>query len=324
MPLPKKIRALAGGKKYGVYIVPMLAHIGEGPFSDPDWVFEIKWDGYRAIAETGKAHIKLYSRNGLSFESKYAEVVQALEKIKHRAVLDGEIVVLNQKGDPSFQLLQHYPDIEAPHALVYYIFDLLELNGKKMYQVPLLERKKTLKKIIPKSELLRYSDHVADNGQDFFKVVIQRGMEGMMAKRKDSLYHPGRRTSDWLKIRNHNIEEVVIGGFTQPRGGRKYFGSIVLGIYEGKKLVHVGNAGTGFDDKSLRELHERMEKLERKTSPFAQPVPSATPITWIKPQLVCNIKYTEWTRDRQLRHPVFMGLREDKKPTEIKMKKPGK
>lgn len=320
--VPAKIRELSKEKKHGTFIVPMLAHIGEKAFSDPDWIFEIKWDGYRAVAELKGTNVKLYSRNGLSFESKYAAVTAALKKMNIKAVLDGEIVILDKQNRPNFQLLQHYPDIEEPHQIVYYVFDLLELDGKKLYDTPLLERKKILKKILgKKNAFIQYCDHVEADGKGFFKVMVKNGFEGMMAKEKNSLYHPGKRSSEWLKIRNHKTEEAIICGYTAPQGSRKFFGSLILGMYKEDKPVYIGNVGTGFDEKSLEELYVKMQKLKRKTSPFAQPIMFNAPVTWIKPALVCNIKYTEWTRDRQLRHPVFMGLRIDKKASEVKIKK---
>ncbi|MDB5271886.1 MAG: ligD [Chitinophagaceae bacterium] len=296
----------------------MLAKTGDKPFSDLQWLFEVKWDGYRAVAEIQKQHIKLYSRNGLSFENKYHDVVTALQEIKHNMVLDGEIVVLDEEAKPNFQLLQHYPDVPEGCNLVYYVFDLLQLEGKKLYDVPLTERKKKLEKIIPSTSIIRYCEHVTGEGETFFKWVLKHNLEGMMAKKSDSLYLVNKRSSEWLKIRNHNITEAIICGFTAPNGERAHFGSLILGIYDAKHELHyAGHVGTGFTDQSLKELFVQMNKLKVETSPFPQPIKVNAAVTWIKPALVCNIKYTEWTSNKQLRHPVFMGLRVDKISNEV-------
>lgn len=300
----------------------MLAKPGGKPFDDQDWVFEIKWDGYRAVAELNKGKVKLYSRNGLSFENKYAEVVAALQKIKRNIILDGEIVVLDSNSKPSFQLLQHYPDVPEGCTLIYYVFDVLSIDGKKLYDVPLVDRKKKLQRLLPKQSIIRYCEHVVGGGEAFFKWVLQHDLEGMIAKKSDSLYHVNKRSSEWLKIRNHNITEALICGYTAPKGARNHFGSLILGIHDSKGILHyAGHVGTGFSDQSLKELYQQLNKLIQKKSPFNEKVRVNDVVTWIKPILVCNIKYTEWTMDKQLRHPVFMGLRIDKKPVEVKKEK---
>ncbi|MDF2456170.1 MAG: ligD [Cytophagaceae bacterium] len=198
----------------------MLAKPGGKPFDDKDWLFEIKWDGYRAVAELNKGKIKLYSRNGVSFESKYAEVVTALQKIKHNIVLDGELVVLDRNAKPSFQLLQHYPDVPEDCTLIYYVFDILAIEGKDIYDEPLIERKKKLKRLLPKKSIIRYCEHVIEGGEAFFEWILNHDLEGMIAKKADSLYHTNKRSSEWLKIRNHNITEALICGYTAPKGAR--------------------------------------------------------------------------------------------------------
>lgn len=295
----------------------MLAKIGEKVFDDPQWLFEVKWDGYRAVAEVNNQKVKLYSRKGLSFEKKYENVVAALETLHLHAVLDGEIVVIDPSGSPSFQLLQQYPEVPEGCILMYYVFDLLSYKGKELHQTPLLERKELLKELLPTDSIVRYCEHVVGEGQTFFKWVTEKGLEGMIAKEADSWYYPGKRTNQWLKIRNHTMQEVLIAGFTAPGGSRKYFGSLVLGIYEGKKLHYAGNVGTGFNDKSLSELYTLMSGLKREESPFVSRVDAGSDVTWVEPKLVCQVKYTEWTSDKHLRHPVFMGLRVDKQPEEV-------
>jgi bifunctional non-homologous end joining protein LigD len=300
----------------------MLAKPGGKPFDDPDWLFEIKWDGYRAVAELNKGKVKLYSRNGVSFENKYAEVVAALQQLKHNMVLDGEIVVLDKNAQPSFQLLQHYPDVPEGSSLSYYVFDILSFEGKSLSDEPLTARKEKLQSVLPKNSIIRYCEHVTGGGEKFFKWVLDHDLEGMIAKKADSLYHTNKRSNEWLKIRNHNITETIICGFTAPRGARNHFGSLILGIYNEEGILqYAGHVGTGFSDQSLAELYKQMNKLKTTQSPFKAKVKVNDVVTWIKPVLICNIKYTEWTRDKQLRHPVFMGLRIDKKPSEVKEEK---
>jgi len=302
--------------KFANYLKPMLAKIRDKPFDDADWIFEIKYDGYRAIAEVNKGKVKLYSRNGLDFSADYPAVYAELKKLKFRAVFDGEIVALDSKHRPNFQLFQlASKDLSIP--VVYYVFDLLFLDGKNLQSLTLLERKEKLEKILPSGDQLRYSQHIVKDGKRFFNMIRKKDMEGIMAKDSHSLYHPGKRTGEWLKIKNHNEQEAIIAGFTEPRGSRKYFGSIILAVHDRQKLIYAGHAGTGFNDSILRELYQKMSKLVTKKNPFGEKIPENAPVTWIKPSLVCNIKFTEWTRSGQMRHPVFLGLRKDKKASEV-------
>ena len=297
----------------------MLAKETDKPFDDNGWLYEIKWDGYRAIADIADQNVALYSRNGNSFLDHYPLLVDSLKKIKHNAVIDGEIVVLNEKGYPDFQKIQHYED-NTNFPLIYYVFDLLSLNDQSLYDQPLIERKQLLKKLIGKNPMIKYSEHVLRNGIDFFNASEQKNLEGIMAKKSDSHYYPGKRTNEWLKIKNHKTVDVIIAGYTRPTGSRKYFGSLVLALKEGKEFKHVGHAGTGFDDKKLKELYKLFQPLKQKVSPFKDPIETNEQVTWIKPVLVCEVKFTEWTKDEKLRHPVFMRLRNDKSPKEIDMK----
>ncbi len=301
------------------FIKPMLAKETDASFDDKDWLFEIKWDGYRAIAEINNGNVELYSRNGNSFVDHYPLLVEALEKIKHKAVLDGEIVVLNEAGFPDFQKIQHYEE-NTNFPLIYYVFDLLSLDGHALYDQPLIERKKLLKKLIGKTPMIRFSDHVLNTGNDFFKVAEQKNLEGIMAKKADSHYYPGKRTNEWLKVRNHKATDVLIAGYSKPTGSRKYFGSLVLAVKKGKSFKHVGHAGTGFDEQKLRSLYELMQRYKQPDSPFDEPVEVNAGVSWIKPVLVCEVKFTEWTKDEKLRHPVFLRLRNDKSSKEIEMK----
>lgn len=299
----------------------MLTKLHDHAFDREGWIFEIKWDGYRAIAEINGKNTRLYSRNGLAFEKEYPTVFNELLKIKKKLVLDGEVVALNEDGIPSFQALQQYgnnPDV----PLQYYVFDLLAVNGKSVEDKPLLERKQLLKEWLPESDVIKYSDHVAEQGKAFFKAMQEKGLEGMIAKNGNSTYTEGRRTSDWLKIKHMLTDEAVIAGYTEPRGSRKFFGALVLGSYEKGKLKYIGHTGTGFDYKTQKEVFEKMQPLVIEENPFSGKVRVNAPVTWIKPELVCNLKYTEITDEGARRHPVFMGLRVDKEAKEVKPEAP--
>lgn len=296
----------------------MLAKETANAFDDKDWLFEIKWDGYRAISEIKDGNVSLYSRNGNSFINDYPLVAKELKKIKHDAILDGEIIILNEEGKSDFQKLQHYED-NTQYPICYYVFDLLSLNGNSTYELPLIERKELLKKLLPKNAVIKYSDHIIAKGKDFFEAAKKNDLEGIMAKKAESLYHPGARTGNWLKIKYHKSQEVIIAGFTQPTGSRKYFGALVLAIPDGDHLKYVGHTGSGFTDANLKEMYEMLKPLIQKKSPFDEVVKTNAPATWIKPILVAEIKFTEWTTDNKMRHPIFLRLREDKPVKEINM-----
>lgn len=317
-PAPRRytVRGIGSARKVTGAIPPMLASPDVPAFDGADWLYEIKWDGYRAIAETGGKDLRFYSRNGLSFLDAYPDVANELRTIRKRMVLDGEVVALNAHGAPDFQLLQH-ASLERSTHLVYYVFDLLELDGKDLKGLPLTERKKRLRGALKDRTHVRYCDHVEAKGEAFFAAAVKKDLEGIIAKRKDSTYSPGVRSKQWLKIKNHFTQEVVIGGYTAPRNSRKHFGALLLGYYRKGELVYAGHTGTGFDDRSLTELMELMRPLRRKTSPFTSPVDANMPPVWLTPELVCEVKFTEWTRDGHMRHPVFMGLRADKDPKSV-------
>ena len=318
----------SGNDKLSTYIKPMLAQIHDEAFDDPDWIFEIKWDGYRAVAEVREDGVKLYSRNGLSFLQLYPAIATELKKLPVNVVLDGEIVVLNEKNQPDFQKLQQY-DYHPSLPIQYYVFDCLEYDGKSIKHLPLLERKKIAQKALVKSKILKYSDHVREHGTEFFTKVTQMDLEGMIAKRASSQYVTGKRTSNWLKIKNHNTQEAVIAGYTAPRGSREYFGALILGIYENKKLKYIGHTGTGFTSAILKKVFGILKPLRRDSSPFDKKVVVNAPVTWVEPVIVCSVKFTEATEEGILRHPVFQGLRIDKPAEEantldIKARTPAK
>ncbi|WP_312994401.1 DNA ligase D [Chryseobacterium flavum] len=295
----------------------MLAKLSEKAFDDQDWVFEIKWDGYRAIADLSNDQPLFYSRNGISFLSKFSKVAQDFLLQKQHMILDGEIVAYDENGRPSFQLLQQIGD-NPNLALVYQVFDLLWLNGHSTEELTLLQRKELLKEALIETDIIKYCDHIPEKGIEFFEQMKKMKLEGMIAKRADSQYIENHRTSDWLKIKFSNTEEAIICGFTEPRGSRENFGALILGKYINDKLTYCGHTGTGFNKTSLRQLYGELEKLIVKTAPFDEIPKTNMPVTWIKPELVCEIKYSEITKDGIYRHPVFIAIREDKEPQEVK------
>ncbi len=294
----------------------MLAGSANEPFNSDEWVFEIKWDGYRAIADLRK-DVQLYSRNGLSYLEKFKKIANSLRFQEHEMVLDGELVAYDDKGAPNFQWLQRIG--ENPNlTVIYQVFDLLYLNGHSTEALSLLQRKELLKEALTETEFVKYHDHVAEKGKDFFAVVEKMGLEGMIAKKADSIYVPGARNGDWLKIKTQKTEEVIICGFTAPKGGRKNFGSLILGRYRDDELIFCGHTGTGFSDKALTDLYKKMEPLITEKRPFATIPKTNDKPTWLKPELVAEIKFTELTGDHIFRHPVFLHLREDKDAQELK------
>jgi bifunctional non-homologous end joining protein LigD len=297
-------------------IKPMLATQIREPFDHPDWLFEVKWDGYRAMAEIRDGNVALYSRNLLPLNEKFAPILESLRKFRIEAVLDGEIVVVDARGHPDFQLLQSYPKSAGGH-LLYYVFDLLYFRGHDLTSLPLVKRKELLKKILPPDPKIRFSDHVWQDGVLYFKVVKEQGLEGIIAKDAQSTYQIGKRSRQWLKVKTQLTQEGVIAGFTEPRGGRKYFGALVLGVFEGDELVFIGHSGGGFRAKEQKEIYERMESLIQKKSPFRVSPKTNTPVTWLKPELVCESSFSGWTAEAFMRHPVFLRLREDKTAGEV-------
>jgi bifunctional non-homologous end joining protein LigD len=302
-------------------IKPMLATLVREPFNHPEWIFEVKWDGYRAIAEIQDGNVSIYTRNQISLNKKFFPITEALRKFGFEAVLDGEIVVVDDQGRPNFQMLQNYQKSGSGH-LLYYVFDLLFLRGHDLTNLPLLRRKELLKKILPAARYIKISDHVEEEGVLFFNVVKEKGLEGIIAKHSQSTYRMGRRSRQWLKIKTQLAQEGVIAGFTEPRGGRKYFGSLVLGVFEGNELIYIGHSGGGFGAENLKNIYERLQPLILKECPFKIKPPTPTPVIWVKPELVCEVAYAGWTEDGLMRHPVFSRLREDKAACEVVREKP--
>ncbi len=293
------------------YISPMLATAVDQAFDRKGWLFEIKWDGYRAIAEVEQDRVRLYSRRLLSFEKRYPPVVRALERLGHEAVLDGEIVVVDAAGKPDFQLLQNYMKT-GEGQLVYYVFDLLYVDGHDLRNLPLVRRKELLRKILPELPSVKFSDHVEEHGVAFFKAVAKQGLEGIIAKDGASRYRGALRSHSWLKLKIGSRQEAVIGGFTQPKGGRKNLGALVLGVYEGDDLVYVGHAGGGFTEASLEHVRAQLDPLIQDACPFKKKPKTNAPVRWVRPELVCEVAFQKWTQDGNLRQPIFLGLRPDK------------
>lgn len=297
---------------------PMLATLVSEAFDRDDWLFETKWDGYRAIASVENHKVNLYSRNEKSFNQDYPPVVAAVEKISHSVVLDGEVIVLDSKGRADFQSLQHYKTTGKGN-LVYVVFDLLHLDGHELQQLTLLERKSLLKDLMDdlKDRTIRFSTHVLKKGKSFFEKARKQQWEGIIAKKTDSIYEEGRRGMSWLKIKIVNEQEALICGYTAPRGSRKKIGALVLGMYENKQLKYIGHCGGGFNEAIITQLYDLLQPLITKTSPFAEKVTTNMPVTWVKPTLVCQVKFQEWTGDGHLRQPIYLGLREDKPAKEV-------
>jgi bifunctional non-homologous end joining protein LigD len=313
-------------------IHPMLAESIEKPFDDQDWLFEIKWDGYRAIAFIENGSVRLVSRNQNELTARYPELKDMPEFINAKtAILDGEVVALDPDGRASFSLMQqrtgfrpggHRAAAKADVPVLYYAFDLLYLDGYDWRRMPLEERKTKLASIVTTGDSLRYSDHYAAEGKALFEIARDKKLEGILAKKRNSCYEE-RRSREWLKIKIRHRMDCVVGGFTEPEGTRAHFGSLVLGLYDQQqRLIHVGQVGSGFDQKLLAEIWKVLKKIETKRNPFYGEVEALRKVSWVKPELVAEIEYAEWTEGAnsgsgpKLRAPVFLGLREDKAPNE--------
>jgi bifunctional non-homologous end joining protein LigD len=296
---------------------PMLATLVDEPFDDKDWVFETKWDGFRLVTEKRGNSMRLWSRNGIDVTSRYATLLPALQKVEGSCVIDGEICALDAQGRSRFQLLQNALNKKA--KLLYVAFDALFVDRKDIRQKPLLERKQTLKTLLPRDPLLRYSEHVAEFGEREFAKAQRAHEEGVIAKRAAGLYYSGKRTREWLKFKAVHEQEVVIVGYTERRRSRKYFGSLVLAVRHKaqKHRVYAGHVGTGFDRAALKSLYGMMQPLQTDKKPFDQRVKDENATTWLTPKLVGEVKFTEWTSESEMRHPVFLGLRTDKKAIDV-------
>jgi bifunctional non-homologous end joining protein LigD len=313
------------------FFEPMKAKLVDSRPMAGTWIYEIKFDGYRALALRGGAETRILSRNQKDLGIKFPTIAESIAKLGVQdAIIDGEIVALDEKGRSSFQLLQGFDMGTERPPIIFYAFDLLQLDGKDLKPLPIEERKAKLAEVINPTGALRYSISFTKDIDELLAKAKDLGMEGLIGKRSGSRYEVGKRSGAWVKIKLHLEQEFVIGGFTEPDGARKHFGALLVGFYEGRKLKFSGRVGTGFNDKLLRSLHADLSKIQVESCPFFNvPTPGRsrwdqglTPTDlkrchWVKPKLVCQVKFTEWTRDDRLRQPVFLGLREDKNASEV-------
>ncbi len=309
----------------------MLATLAQRPPSGPDWCFEIKYDGVRAIASRREDEVQLIGRSGEDITGRYPEIAAGLRSLAVPwFLLDGEIVAEDEGGRPSFERLQarmgltRPRDVEAAMARVPVrglFFDCLGLEGHDLRGLPLVQRKELLARVLPPLGLVQRCDHVVGHGEAFFEAASEMGLEGIVAKRLTSTYS-GRRSPDWIKVKCDRRQEFVIGGYTEPQGSRARFGALHVGLYEGTRLVYVTKVGTGFDTAALESIARALKPLARPTSPFEAGSPGGKGNHWVEPRLVCEIRFTEWTREGGLRHPAFLGLRPDKRPEECRREEP--
>jgi bifunctional non-homologous end joining protein LigD len=308
-------------------LAPMLATMVDKPFHKEGWQYEIKWDGYRAVAFCNKNKVALKSRNDTSFKEKFKTVVSALQRWNIHAVLDGEVVVLGEGGKSDFGALQNWRSKEDGE-IYFYLFDLLWLNGQDLKQLPLSKRRTILKQLIAENDTIRFSENFEVSGIDFFETAKQMGLEGIMAKKSDSIYSAGNRSNNWLKIKAKKGQEMIIGGYTINADSRKSFSALLLGVYENGKLIYTGKAGTGFTDKQQKEMVNQFKPYVIESSPFKQQpnlnkptrfrysTPNAT-VVWMQPELICEVTYTEMTSDGVMRHPSFVSMRTDKQAVDV-------
>jgi bifunctional non-homologous end joining protein LigD len=329
----KKAIANTGKKmKFPTTLQPMLATLVDKPFDEEGWLYEVKWDGYRTIALLNGKNTDLRSRNNKSFNEKFYPVYAALKDLKINAILDGEILVADEEGLSNFGKLQNWRS-EADGELKFYVFDILWLNGYSLMELPLNERREKLISTLPAHPMIHISQTFDTTGTEFFEAAKKMKLEGIMAKKADSLYTPGSRSKEWLKIKAAKRHEVVIGGYTQNEGSPKHFSALLAGVYEKNKLVYTGKIGTGFSEQTQKEMMKRFKPLITKTNPFTvepdvnkpsrfRSHPPRATVTWLKPKLICEVSYTEMTTDGVMRHPSFEGMREDKKAQDVHPEKP--
>jgi bifunctional non-homologous end joining protein LigD len=313
--------------KFPEDIKPMLATLVDKPFDEPGWVYEVKWDGYRALALSNKGTVEIKSRNDKSFNDKFYPVTKAVGELNLNAVIDGEIVVVNDKGLSDFGALQNWRS-EADGELLFYVFDLAWYNGKDLTGLPLIERRAVLKTIIPHEGIIKLSENFGESGIEFFEAAKKIGLEGIIAKKALSEYYPGLRTKEWLKIKANKRQEVVIGGYTKNDGTSKPFSALIAGVFDKGKFIYCGKIGTGFNISTQKEMLKQFKPLITKKIPFSfipdinkpsrfRPNPPHAVATWLKPKLVCEVSYNEITSDGIMRHPSFEGMRIDKNAKDV-------
>lgn len=306
-----KFVKIEGGVKLSQFITPMSATLSDEPaFDDLKWLFEIKWDGYRAIGEVKGEDTRFYSRNGLSYNKAYPKIYNELLKLKIDAILDGEVVVYRD-GLPSFQAIQNYKSTQNL-PIQFIVFDCLQYNGKDLSKLKLIERKEILKNILPQSDIIKYCDHVEKDGIALFEQATKMELEGIVAKRMDSKYNPGKRSKEWLKIKNINVDDFKIIGWTDPKASRQYFGALLLAREIDDELIFAGEVGTGFTNEFLKNLYSKLQPLETEECPLDVPVKKEKEYHWAKPKYSAQVQYVEITDDGLVRHSSFLGLRLDK------------
>jgi bifunctional non-homologous end joining protein LigD len=327
------LKNIKGKKKsaFPKHVRPMLATLTDKPFDEEGWSYEIKWDGYRALAYLNNGKADLRSRKDNSFNEQFYPVLEALKEWKIKALVDGEIVAADKNGFASFQQLQNWRS-EADGELLFYVFDILWLDGYDLTALSLVERREVLKPLVPEDAIIRYSESFETSATEFFNAAKKLHLEGIIAKRTDSEYVPGFRTKNWLKIKSGKRHEAIICGFTLNEDSNKLFSALILGVYHGKELQFIGQAGTGFTQEMQRELLAKLKPLEIAKSPFKEipiinrptrfrPRPPKANVAWVKPKLVCEVSYTELTAEGIMRHPSFQGLRTDKPAKTVTMEK---
>ncbi|RZK57574.1 MAG: DNA ligase D [Pedobacter sp.] len=328
----KSTLAEAKKEKFSATLKPMLATLVNKPLEDDeDWLYEIKWDGYRAVAFNNNKTTSLKSRNDKSFDEKFYPIYNELKALKINAILDGEVIVANEKGTADFGALQNWRSDEDG-LLIYYVFDITWYDGYNLKDLPLTARRALLRKVLPESDRIKLSKDFDTSGIDFLEAAKKLGLEGIIAKKKNSVYESDHRSGNWLKIKANKRQEVVIAGYTKNDDSTKSFSSLLVGVYEGKKLIYTGKIGTGFTVKMQKELLAQFKPLQiekpafssepdiNKPSRFRPNPPKATAV-WLKPELICEVSFTEMTADGVMRHPAFMGMREDKKAKEVVLEK---
>jgi bifunctional non-homologous end joining protein LigD len=309
-------------------VSPMLCTLTKQPIADPEYTFEIKWDGYRIVSYVNRGKVRMDSRSALDYTKKYPPIVEALKSLKKDIVLDGEVVVFNDEGLPDFDALQLYNGHNSP--ISYCVFDVLWMDGYNLMHVPLVERKQILQKLVKGNKVLKFSESF-DDGEALYQQMLELNLEGIVAKKKNSDYLPGVRSYEWLKIPTRKRQEFVIGGWAESQNGRA-FRSLLFGAYEGRKLKWIGRSGGGYKQNEMPGILKQLKAIETDKSPFDNPVldTKGAVVHWVKPELVANFEFATWTKSGRIRKPAtFLGFRKDKKakqvvreiPTEMKTSK---
>jgi len=321
--IPEELRKKIKKKKFPEWIAPMLATLTHDRFSDEAWLYERKLDGERCLVLKKGKKVELYSRNQKILNKRYPEIEAAFGRQKEDFVADGELVAFD--GDKtSFSMLQqrmHSDNFNGNMKVYYYAFDMMHCNGYSLEALPLRERKKVLKKAVEFRDPLRYTSHINQVGEKYADDACKKGWEGVIAKDAEAPYAHSR-SKKWLKFKCEKSQELIIGGYTAPKGSRKGFGALLVGFYDDGKLHYAGKVGAGFSDDLLEDMHQKMKKIETTKNPYTEKDIKEKNVHWLKPELVGQFQFTEWTKNNRLRHPSFLGLRDDKKAKEVTKEKP--